>query len=112
VEEKSIPREFHAVATLSARSVEITPEIAGHVSHINFKDGTFVGEGSVLFQLDDAIFQSKYESAQAKLNYSKSNFDRLNRLGKKGLVSQQSLDQAEADLKERKADVDEALVML
>jgi membrane fusion protein (multidrug efflux system) len=112
VQEKSIPREFHAVATLSARSVEITPEIAGHIAQIKFKDGAEVKQGEILIQLDDAIYQSKYESAQAKLHYSKNNFARLSRLGKKGLVSQQALDQAEADLKERKADVDEALVML
>lgn len=112
VEEKSIPREFHAVATLSARSVEITPEIAGHVSQIKFKDGGLIKQNDVLFQLDDAVFQSKYDSALARLHYSESNYNRLVRLGKKGLVSQQAMDQSEADLKERKADVDEALVML
>lgn len=112
VTEKSIPREFHAVATLSARTVEITPEIAGHIRNVAFKDGSQVKQGDILFQLDDAVYESQLESARAKLELSTNNFARLAKLGKKGLVSKQALDQAAADHKQRKAELDQALVMV
>jgi len=112
VQEESVPREVHAIGTLVARNVEITPEIAGHINSINFKDGAEVKKGDALIQLDDAVYRAKYESAKAKLHFSENNYKRLSLLGKKGIIAQQSLDQAEADLKERKAETQEALVMM
>lgn len=112
VQETDLPREIHVIGTLTARTVQITPEIAGHVNAILFKDGSEVTRGMVLVQLDDAVFKAKHESAKAKLFYSENNFRRMALLGKKGVVAQQAIDQAESDLKERKADLDENGVML
>ena len=39
ITESSLPIEVDAIGTLVARSVEITPEVAGHVEKIHFKDG-------------------------------------------------------------------------
>ncbi len=112
VQETSLPKEIHAIATLSARSVQISPESAGHVEAVLFKDGTEVKAGTVLVQLDDAVPRARYASAQAKLNLSQNTFNRMSLLGKKGVVAQQAIDQAEADLKENKAQTDETAVML
>lgn len=112
VQEIDLPMEIHVIGTLTARSVQITPEIPGHVNSVLFKDGSDVARGMVLVQLDDAVFKAKYESAKAKLSYSENNFRRMELLGKKGVVAQQAIDQAESDLKERKADMDENEVML
>lgn len=112
VQEQTLPNEIHAIATLSARSVQITPEIAGHVDAVLFKDGSEVKAGTVLVQLDDAVPKARYASAQAKLNFSQNTYNRLALLGKKGVVAQQAIDQAEADLKENKAITDENAVML
>lgn len=112
VEETNLPEELHAIGTLSAKSVQITPEIAGHVNTVLFKDGEQVNQGAVLVQLDDAVYKAKYESAKARLHYSENNFRRMALLGKKGIVAQQAIDQAESDLKERKADMQENEVIL
>lgn len=112
VKETALPKEIHAIATLSARSVQITPEVAGHVNAVLFKDGAEVKAGMVLIQLDDAVPKARFESSRAKFNFSQNTFNRMSLLGKKGVVAQQAIDQADADLKERKAEVDENEVML
>lgn len=104
--------ETHAIGTLTAKSVEITSEVGGHVHEILFKDGAEVKKGSPLIQLDNAIFKAKLDSANAKLVFSENNYKRMSLLGKKGVVAKQAVDQAIADLKEKQADAKESAVML
>ncbi len=111
VKESVQPLELNAIGTLVARTVEITPESAGHVKAIFFHDGTFVTKGSPLIQLDDAVFKAKYAFAKAQLAYSENDFKRKSVLGKR-VITQQAIDQAEADFKEKKANAEEMEVML
>jgi membrane fusion protein (multidrug efflux system) len=112
VKESTIPLEVKAIGTLTARSVEITPEIAGHVQKILFQDGTFVKRDTPLIQLDDAVYKAKYESAMAQLSYSENDYRRKNLLGKQGAIAKQAIDQADADLKEKRANAQEMSVMV
>jgi membrane fusion protein (multidrug efflux system) len=112
VTHSSFPLEAHAIGTLVARSVEITPEVAGHVRKILFRDGAFVKQDMSLIQLDDAVYKAKYESTKAQLAFSQNDFKRKNLLIQKGAISQQAVDQAEADLKERTANTEENAVMV
>lgn len=113
VKETTIPLEARAIGTLvAARNVKITPEVAGHVQKILFHDGVTVKQGAPLIQLDDAVFKAQYESAKAKLSYSENNFKRMTILGKQGAIAKQAIDQADADLKEKRADAQQAAVML
>lgn len=111
-EESTLPLETNAIGTLTARSVEITPEISGHVKKILFKDGDFVEENAPLMQLEDDVYKTKAELASAKEQYSKSQYERIKILSKRGIVSKQALEQAEAEYKERHAELREALVMV
>ncbi len=112
VKQATLPVEVNTIGTLTARSVEITPEVAGHVEKILFTDGSSVKQNDPLIQLDDAVYQAKYSSAKAKLAYSENNFKRMTLLGKQGAIAKQAIDQAESDLKEKKADADESAVMV
>lgn len=112
VTETTLPLKAEVIGTLSARSVEISPEAAGHVLKIHFTDGSLVKSGEPLIQLDDAIYRAKFESAKAKYIYSKNNYGRMVFLGKRGAIAKQAIDQSESDLKEKKADMDEAEVLL
>lgn len=112
VKKLALPLEAKAIGTLVARSIEITPEVAGQVKAVLFKDGSFVKKDTVLIQLDDAVYQAKYQSAKAQLAYSTNNFKRMVLLSKQGAIAKQAVDQAEADLKEKKAAAQESEVML
>lgn len=112
VQETTLPLEAHATGNLVARSVEITPEVAGHVEKILFKDGTFVTRGTPLIELDDAVFKAQSQSAKAQLSYSENDYKRKMLLGKQGAIAQQIIDQAEADMKEKRAIAQEKEVML
>lgn len=104
VKEGTIPVEAHAIGTLTAaKTVPITSEIAGHVAKILFKDGSFVTAGTPLIQLDDAIYRARLESAKAHLQFSQSNYNRTVLLGKQGAIAKQAIEQARADLEEKKA---------
>lgn len=112
VQETTLPIETHAIGTLVARSVEITPDVAGHVAKILFQDGAFVKQDTPLIQLDDAIYKAKFDSAKARLGYSENNFRRMTLLGKQGAIAKQAIDQADSDLKEKIADAKENEVIL
>lgn len=112
VTQKNVPQEVHAIGTLVGRSVDVSPEVSGHIKQVLFHDGAEVKKGDVLMQLDDEIFKAKADSANTKLQYSLKNFNRMIFLGKKGVITKQAIDQAEADLKESKAQAIESNVML
>lgn len=111
VKQGTIAIEAHAIGTLTAaKTVPVTPEIAGHVAKILFQDGTFVKEGTPLIQLDDAVFKAKLESAKANLHFSEANYNRMVLLGKSGAISKQAIEQAQADLQEKRASAKESQV--
>lgn len=112
VKEATLPLEAHAIGTLVASSVEITPEVAGHVEKIYFKDGSFVRKGELLLQLNDEVPKAQYQSANARLAYSENDYNRKVLLGKRGAIAQQAIDQADADLKEKKALAQEKAVFM
>lgn len=112
VSESGISMETNAIGSLVARSVEITPDLAGHVQNIYFQDGTFVKKGTPLIQLDDEIYRTKLQSAKAQLTFSESTFNRLNQLVARGDIAKQTIEQANADLKDKKAMAEENSVMV
>lgn len=99
-----LPIEGHAVGALvAAKNIQLTPEVIGKVAKILVYDGTFVAEGTPLIQLENTVNKAKADSARANLNYSKTSFQRLVILGKKGAIAQETIDKARADLEEKKA---------
>lgn len=112
VQEADLPQEIHAIGTLTARSVQITPEIAGHVNSVLFEDGAYVKRGTVLVQLDDSVYRTQADSARARLQYAENKYNRMALLGKKGVIAQQTIDEVNSDLKQTRADVKEKEVML
>lgn len=106
-----LPLVIETIGSLNAKRIEVTPEVAGHVSNMNFQDGSLVNKGTVLVQLDDEIYRSKYHLAQAKLTLSRTNYQRMLLLNKQGAITKQALDQSRADLAEKEADALESHVM-
>lgn len=99
-----------AIGTVNAASIEVTPETAGHIASIAFSDGAVVKRGDTLIQLDDSILKAKLQSMAAQYHFSQQSYARLKKLASKGVVAAQTLDAAFADMKEKKAALDEASV--
>jgi len=112
VKESTVPLEARALGTLSARSIEVMSETSGQVQKIYFQDGAQVKQGAVLLQLDDAILAAKMASSKADYHYIEGNYNRMLPLGKKGYVAKDTLEKAEAELKKKKAEMQENAVML
>ncbi len=109
---QTIALKAQVMGNLTARSVAISPETAGHISAVKFTDGATVAAGSVLFQLDNATYRARSESAEAQFIYSEKDYERKALLGAKGVVAKQAVDQAQAALKEKRASAEEARVAL
>lgn len=114
VKMNDLPIEVHAIGQLvSARSVDVTSEISGHVAKVYYPDGGVpVKAGTLLLQLDDGVLKAKLAEAEASLVYSQTDYDRKKQLGTHGAISKQAIDQALADLKIKRATLDEAKVDL
>lgn len=112
VKKVNMPLKLSTLGNMTAKSVVITPEIAGHVKQVLFKDGVFVEKGQALLQLEDSVYKSKYESAKAGLLYSTQDYQRKKLLGTRGAIANQAIDQAKADLKEKQSLAEDARVML
>jgi len=110
----NLPIEIHAIGALvPARTVEITPEISGHVAKVYYPDGgVMVNANAPLLQLDDGLVKAQLAEAEAGLVYSTTDYQRKKSLGAHGAISKQAIDQAFSDLKIKSATLDEAKVNL
>ena len=113
VKSAAIPLSLSAVGTLAAaHNIQIAPETAGQITKVLFQDGKFVTQGTPLIQLNDAIYKAKHDSIQADLNFSRSTYSKIEVLAKRGIISKQDLEKADADLKEKQAAFDESTALL
>lgn len=79
----------------------IQPRVTGYLISQNYREGSFVKQGSLMFQVDPRPFQVVLEQAKARLAqaqaaFSKTELDvkRLTPLARESLVSRQELDNA------------------
>ncbi|MBJ7532775.1 efflux RND transporter periplasmic adaptor subunit [Rhodomicrobium vannielii ATCC 17100] len=106
VEPKAVPQELDAIGSLSSvNEVTITPEVAGRVISIDFEAGAEVAAGAELLRLYDAPERADLETAKAKLEFARLQFDRAQELAPKGAESRQMLQQRAAELAQGEAAV-------
>ena len=92
--------------TVSAvQGVKISAELGGRVSEILFKSGAVVKEGDVLLRLDTSSETAQLASAEAAASLAKADLERVRKLGKRELASEDTVDRAEAEVKETVAQV-------
>ncbi|MGW8193606.1 MAG: efflux RND transporter periplasmic adaptor subunit [Desulforhopalus sp.] len=98
--------------TTAFRVAEVRPQVNGIIQKRLFAEGSEVQAGELLYQIDPAVYQAKFDSAKAALvkaqaveHLARIKAERYARLVKTRAVSE--LDQAEIDAewKEAKADV-------
>jgi membrane fusion protein (multidrug efflux system) len=100
----TVTRAVEAVGTLRAdESVVIRPEVGGRVKEFHFDEGQAVSEGTTLVTLEASIFEAEVNQAQARLDLSQTNSQRVSSMRKRGLGTEQEEDQAQSELRVSKA---------
>jgi membrane fusion protein, multidrug efflux system len=114
VVQKDVPIYTEVVGqTRGSQDVEIRARVEGYLESVAFTEGSFVGKGALLYQIDPkpleaALAQAKAElaTAQARLEKTSNDVARLTPLAKQQAVSQQELDNALAFHDAARAQVD------
>ncbi len=108
VENTTWQEEISATGTLNAnQGVMIRPDVAGQVTKIFFKSGTYIEQGKPLVQIYPDILQAQLARNKAALRLSELDFQRYAALYKKGSISKSQYDQAAAKLAQDKAVTEE-----
>ena len=97
-----------AIGTVAAvNGVIVSADLPGVVQKITFQSGDRVEAGAILVQLDTRQEQAQLAAAQAKLDLTKMNLDRIRGLREQGINSQTDYDTAVAEQKEAEGNVGE-----
>src|SRR5262245_57055719 len=101
--------------TAAVKAVDVRARVSGYLVKINFRDGSLVKTGDLLFQIDPRPFQAVLDEAkgqvaqwEAKLARAEADVTRDEHLLPKGAASQKDLDQAVADRGEARAAIQSA----
>lgn len=91
-------------------TTDVSSQISGQIIEVAVDYNSKVKKGDVLARLDTATYDSRLRQAQAQLantranhTLAKLNFERTKQLFERNLVSQQDLDQAEAQIQQADA---------
>ncbi|MBL4867856.1 MAG: efflux RND transporter periplasmic adaptor subunit [Pseudomonadales bacterium] len=110
-------KTIHVYENLPGRTVafqvaEIRPQVTGILKDRLFVEGSFVEEGTALYQIDSAPYRASYNSAVAALEKTKANLksskatnQRFRKLVKIDAVSQQEYDDNNSRVALAKADL-------
>ncbi len=97
-----------AVGSLKAvHGVTVSTDLAGIVSQIAFESGTEVKKGDLLVKLDTQQEEAQLRSAEVRLNFAKTDFERKRDLITKKAISESDLDTAQSQLMQMQASVEE-----
>lgn len=96
--------------TAAYKQSQVRPQVSGIIKERLFKEGSLVEKGQQLYQLDGARYAANLRSAKANLQSAKANFkaikaryNRIQLLMEKKAVSQQDLDDVEAQMDQANA---------
>lgn len=96
----------------ASRSVEVRPRVTGQIKSVNFVDGAVVGQGQLLFTLDDRPFTAALAEAEASLTSARSDLalakidmERTSRLVGNGSVPESEADRLRARVQAAEAAV-------
>jgi membrane fusion protein, multidrug efflux system len=99
---------LRAIGTVAAvQGVVVSADLPGLVDEITFDSGRAVGQGEVLLRLDARQEQAQLAAAQAQLELTRVNLERMNGLLGRGVTSKAEQDRAAAEHKQAEARVGE-----
>src|SRR5246127_3374037 len=99
--------------------VEVRPRVSGYISSVNFKDGSEVKKGDVLFVIDQRPYIAERDKARAQLAQARSQLtlarserDRATKLLAQHAISQEEFDTRSSGLEQGQANVEAAQAAL
>lgn len=92
---------------LPNEEVELTSEVGGIITQINFSEGQSVNRGALLVKINDADLRAQMERLASQLELYRNREYRQKKLLEKGGVSQDEYEEALAQLNEIKAQIKE-----
>lgn len=113
-----VPRELVLTTELPGRVnpfriAEIRPQVSGILVRRLFKEGDYVREGEVLYQIDDRSYTEAVSNAEAAIKRTlanleavKAKYERYVDLVKVGAVSKQEFDDVSAQYKQLQAEIE------
>ncbi|NIB43565.1 efflux RND transporter periplasmic adaptor subunit [Pseudomaricurvus alkylphenolicus] len=87
-------------------------ELEGRVTQVNFRSGDLVQQNQVLIQLDITEEQARLKAAQARARLAQLDLKRVDKLRKNRNVSEERLDQAQAEFDIARADIQALLAVI
>lgn len=104
VEKQNIPVIVSAFGSLRAtQSAELSTQKPGIIASVNFTEGQYVKEGTLLLSLEDTTEQANLAKATADEKLYQVELERTQSLHKKGVSPLQELDRASANYAQRHA---------
>jgi len=115
---RSITRYLEATGnTAPIKSVDLVARVQGFLQSINYRDGTFVKEGTTLFTIEPDTYKLKLEQAQAaeagaqaSLKQAEADYKRQSDLVARQAVSQATLDTSTSNRDNAQANLQQAQV--
>ena len=102
------PDSLAVIGTMEAvHGVNLSADLPGTVSKINFESGQAVKQGDVVIELDTRQERAQLASLEAQRDLAKVNFGRTQKLVDEGVLSRQEYDNAIASQKQTEANVGE-----
>src|SRR3989440_3208555 len=116
--QKSITRYLDATGnTAAVKNVDLVARVQGFLQSINYKDGTFVKEGTTLFTIEPDTYKLKLEQAQAaeagaqaSVKQTEADYKRQVDLVQRQAVSQATLDTSTSTRDNAQASLQQAQV--
>ncbi|SDT59786.1 efflux RND transporter periplasmic adaptor subunit [Bradyrhizobium canariense] len=113
---RAVTRYLEATGnTAAVKSVDLVARVQGFLESINYKDGDFVKEGTVLFTIEPETYKLKLDQAQAaqagaqaSLKQADLDFQRQSDLVARQAVSQATLDSSTANRDNARANLAQA----
>lgn len=106
-------RRVHAIGSLVAyQGVDVTTEVSGVITSINFDSGNRIEAGTLLVELDNRTEMANLEAAQARLASDNSQYQRLLKLKGQSFVTSNDVDTQAALVDISEAEVRVAKVAL
>ena len=85
--------------------VQVKARVDGYLTKVNFKEGTEVNAGDLLYTIDPREYQAEYDSAvaawqqaQARLSQARSDYERAQQLSKSTVIAKQELENKGTDV--------------